>query len=32
VRIPIKHDTESLNVAQAASVLMFHVSNKITSK
>ncbi|MGA0078644.1 MAG: TrmH family RNA methyltransferase [Candidatus Nanopelagicales bacterium] len=32
VRIPIKHDTESLNVAQAASVLMFHVSNKIISK
>lgn len=31
VRIPIKPDSESLNVAQAASVLMFHIGNKITS-
>lgn len=30
VRIPMKNPTESLNVAQAASVLMFHVSNKMS--
>lgn len=32
VRIPIKKLTESLNVAQAASILMFHISNKMSSR
>jgi len=30
LKIPIKTQTESLNVAQAASILMFHVANKIS--
>lgn len=30
IKIPIKAHTESLNVAQAASILMFHVANKIS--
>ena len=32
VRIPIKTQTESLNVAQAASILMWQLSNKINAK